>query len=143
MAGLECLSGIPGSLGGALRMNAGAFGAEISDHLVEVECLDGMGRFKVLKKDEVKFSYRRALRIRETYITGATFRFPSGCKESLFLIREDILAVGDSASPGSIRPPAVSSSDLRGTTPASSSKMQVSREGCSVGPRSRPSMPES
>ena len=92
LAGLECLSGIPGSLGGALRMNAGAFGAEISDHLVEVECLDGMGRFKVLKKDEVEFSYRRALRIRETYITGATFRFPPGCKESLFLIREDILA---------------------------------------------------
>ena len=92
LAGLECLSGIPGSLGGALRMNAGAFGAEISDHLVEVECLDGQGRFKVLQKDEVAFSYRRALRIRETYITGATFRFPPGCKESLFLIREDILA---------------------------------------------------
>ena len=92
LAGLECLSGIPGSLGGALRMNAGAFGAEISDHLVEVECLDGQGRFKVLQKDEVAFSYRQALRIRETYITGATFRFPPGCKEQLFLIREDILA---------------------------------------------------
>ena len=92
LAGLECLSGIPGSLGGALRMNAGAFGAEISDHLVEVECLDGQGCFKVLRKEEVAFSYRRALRIRETYITGATFRFPRGCRESLFLIREDILA---------------------------------------------------
>jgi UDP-N-acetylenolpyruvoylglucosamine reductase len=43
LVGLECLSGIPGSLGGALRMNAGAFGAEISDHLVEIECLDGQG----------------------------------------------------------------------------------------------------
>ena len=92
LVGLECLSGIPGSLGGALRMNAGAFGAEISDHLVEVECLDGQGCFKVLPKDEVEFSYRRALRIRETYIIGATFRFPLGSKESLFLIREDILA---------------------------------------------------
>ena len=92
LAGLECLSGIPGSLGGALRMNAGAFGAEVSDHLVNVECLDGQGCFKVLRKDEVEFSYRRARRIRETYITGATFRFPSGSKESLFITREEILA---------------------------------------------------
>ena len=92
LAGLECLSGIPGSLGGALRMNAGAFGAEISNHLVSVECLDCQGRFKVLQKDEVKFSYRQALRIRETYITGATFCFPSGSKESLFITREEILA---------------------------------------------------
>ena len=92
LAGLECLSGIPGSLGGALRMNAGAFGAEVSDHLVNVECLDGQGCFKVLRKDEVEFSYRRARRIRETYITGATFRFPSGPRESLFITREEILA---------------------------------------------------
>ncbi len=92
LAGLECLSGIPGSLGGALRMNAGAFGAEISDHLVNVECLNCQGRFKVLQKDEVNFSYRRALRIRETYITGATFRFPPGSKEPLFITREEILA---------------------------------------------------
>ena len=47
--GLENLSGIPGSLGGALRMNAGAFGAEISDYLISVKCMDYQGNFKVCR----------------------------------------------------------------------------------------------
>jgi len=143
LAGLECLSDIPGSLGGALRMNAGAFGAEISDHLVEVECLDGQGRFKVLKKDEVKFSYREALRIRETYIPAPPSAFPRVARNRSFSFARISWLGGDSASPGSMRLPAACSSDLRGTMPESSSRMRVLREKCSVGRRSRPSMLES
>lgn len=92
LAGLERLSGIPGTLGGALRMNAGAFDAEISDHLETVECMDFDGNHRHLSKPEVHFSYRQAPVIRDTYILGATFNFPPGMAESLFLERENILA---------------------------------------------------
>jgi UDP-N-acetylmuramate dehydrogenase len=92
LAGLERLSGIPGTLGGALRMNAGAFDAEISDHLVTVECMDFEGNHCVLQKSEVAFSYRQAPVIKDTYILGATFDFPRAAAEDLFKVREEILA---------------------------------------------------
>jgi len=92
LAGLERLSGIPGTLGGALRMNAGAFDAEISDHLVTVELMDYEGNYQVLEKGSVGFEYRKAPVIKNTYILGATFDFPDGFSEELFKIREDILA---------------------------------------------------
>jgi UDP-N-acetylmuramate dehydrogenase len=92
LAGLERLSGIPGTLGGALRMNAGAFDAEISDHLVRAEILDYEGRFKILEKVQVGFDYRKAPMIKDSYILGASFDFPGGDKEELFLIRQEILA---------------------------------------------------
>ena len=92
LAGLERLSGIPGTLGGALRMNAGAFDAEISDHLLEVECMDFEGNHRFLAKSEVGFSYRQAPVIRDTYILGATFNFPAGTAEKLFIVREGILS---------------------------------------------------
>ena len=92
LAGLERLSGIPGTLGGALRMNAGAFDAEISDHLLEVECMDFEGNRRFLAKSEVGFAYRQAPVIRDTYILGATFNFPAGAAEKLFMVREEILS---------------------------------------------------
>jgi UDP-N-acetylmuramate dehydrogenase len=92
LAGLERLSGIPGTLGGALRMNAGAFDAEISDHLTTVQCMDIEGNYRVLEKSQVSFSYRQAPVIKDTYILAATFHFPAGSAEALFVMREDILA---------------------------------------------------
>ena len=91
LSGLERLSGIPGTLGGALRMNAGAFDAEVSDCLLTVECMDQDGNYGRLEKSEVEFSYRRAPAIRDMYILGATFEFPRMDKESLFITRQDIL----------------------------------------------------
>lgn len=57
LGGLELLQGIPGSVGGAIRMNAGAYGQEISDRLEWVEILR-KGRVKRIKKTELTFSYR-------------------------------------------------------------------------------------
>ena len=92
LEGTQHLSGIPGTLGGALRMNAGAFDAEISDHLLTVECMDFGGKHQILEKEKVGFSYRQAPAIRDSYILGATFDFPGGSGETLFLAREEILA---------------------------------------------------
>lgn len=92
LAGLERLSGIPGTVGGALRMNAGAFDAEISDHLIHTEIMDYEGRFRRLEKAQVGFDYRKAATIKDSYILGASFDFPVGDREELFMTRQEILA---------------------------------------------------
>ena len=58
--GLAFLSGIPGTVGGALRMNAGAYGYEMADVLVEARALDGDGALHVLGPDAMGFSYRHS-----------------------------------------------------------------------------------
>lgn len=57
-AGLEFASGIPGSVGGAIYMNAGASGVETFEIVREVSFVDERGVLKVLQKDEIDFSYR-------------------------------------------------------------------------------------
>lgn len=58
IGGLEFLSGIPGTVGGALRMNAGAYGREVKDALVAAFGLDRSGRSEALMLDEMHMSYR-------------------------------------------------------------------------------------
>ena len=58
LAGLEFLRGIPGTIGGALRMNAGAYGREIKDVLVHASALDAAGRRHELGPAEMEFGYR-------------------------------------------------------------------------------------
>jgi len=58
VAGLEFLSGIPGTIGGSLRMNAGAYGREIKDVLVSAAALDERGQSHTLDCDDLQLSYR-------------------------------------------------------------------------------------
>jgi UDP-N-acetylmuramate dehydrogenase len=60
LAGLAFLSGIPGSIGGALRMNGGAFGAETKDVLIEARGLDRQGNVRSFSNAEMGFSYRHS-----------------------------------------------------------------------------------
>ena len=60
LSGLEFLSGIPGTLGGALMGNAGSWGGEIGELVEEVRVLDYNGKIKLLKKRQLKFSYRKS-----------------------------------------------------------------------------------
>ena len=60
VAGLEFLSGIPGTIGGALRMNGGAYGREMADVTVTATALDGEGRRHVLSREDLGFGYRRS-----------------------------------------------------------------------------------
>ena len=59
LAGLEFLSGVPGTIGGALRMNAGAFGGEMKDVTVSAQALDPAGNLQILGPVELGFRYRR------------------------------------------------------------------------------------
>lgn len=58
ISGLEFLSGIPGSIGGALRMNAGAYGAEVKDVLIDADAMDRRGQAHHLPLEQMKLSYR-------------------------------------------------------------------------------------
>lgn len=58
LAGFEFATGIPGTIGGAVRMNAGAYGGEIKDIIVSADVLDLDGNVKTLDKDELELGYR-------------------------------------------------------------------------------------
>ncbi len=60
IAGLSFLRGIPGSIGGALRMNGGAYGRETKDALVEARAVDRAGRVHVLNNTEMRYGYRHS-----------------------------------------------------------------------------------
>jgi len=65
LAGLTCLSGIPGTVGGAVVGNAGAFGKQIGDVIETVEVITPQGQLKTLSKEDCGFSYRDS-RLKET-----------------------------------------------------------------------------
>jgi UDP-N-acetylmuramate dehydrogenase len=78
VAGLEFLSGIPGTVGGNLRMNAGAYGTEIKDVLVKAEALDPEGGRHELTPEEMQLSYRRCGVPPGWIFIGATLRGRKG-----------------------------------------------------------------
>ncbi len=75
LTGLEFASGIPGSVGGAIYMNAGANGAETANTLESVEFVNEEGDLVILKKEDVEFSYRHSsFQKRKGAIVAATFQ---------------------------------------------------------------------
>ncbi len=78
LTGLEFLSGIPGTIGGALRMNAGAYGSEIRDILVSATALDGEGSERRLLPADLGFGYRRCTIAEDWIFTGAVLRGQRG-----------------------------------------------------------------
>jgi len=73
IARLSFLRGIPGSIGGALRMNGGAYGREVKDALIEARAVDRAGRVHVLGNADMRFAYR-SCGVPDDYIfTQATF----------------------------------------------------------------------
>ncbi|MBU0706871.1 UDP-N-acetylmuramate dehydrogenase [Patescibacteria group bacterium] len=82
LAGLEFASGIPGSVGGGIRGNAGAFGFELKDSLESVEALTPDNRRITLTKDECKFGYRDSIfKHTDDIVLTATFNLQQGDKE--------------------------------------------------------------
>lgn len=95
--GVEMLAGIPGTIGGAVIMNAGAYGGEISDHLVEVEIYRDDAIQKV-KKAEAAFSYRRSGFARDV-ILNASFKLPQGKLAELLQRRRELLLKRNQSQP--------------------------------------------
>jgi UDP-N-acetylmuramate dehydrogenase len=74
LSGLEFFIGIPGTLGGAIRMNAGAFGGETAEVVEQVVALDGRGRRHVLRPAELGFAYRHSGLPRDWIVVEAVLR---------------------------------------------------------------------
>lgn len=78
IAGLAFLSGIPGSIGGALRMNGGAFGGETKDVLIEARGVDRVGNARTFTNAEMGFSYRHCGAPDDIVFTSAIFQGRAG-----------------------------------------------------------------
>jgi len=87
--GVEMLAGIPGTIGGAVVMNAGAHGGEISNHLVDVEVLRGQEVQRV-KKEHAAFTYRHSS-FGNDVVLSASFKLPKGNKDELMKRRSEYL----------------------------------------------------
>lgn len=74
LAGLEFMRGVPGTVGGALRMNAGAYGREVADALVSAKILDRDGTLHVLTVDDFGYRYRHSSLPEDKIIIEATFK---------------------------------------------------------------------
>lgn len=74
IAGLEFYAGIPGTIGGALRMNAGCYGTETKDILVEAIALDRTGRRQVMPLSELGYSYRNSKAPNDLIFVEAVFK---------------------------------------------------------------------
>lgn len=70
LQGAEFLSGIPGTVGGALAMNAGCWGLDMGDLVKEAEVMDKNGKVKNLKRDQIKFAYRESSLAKYIILSG-------------------------------------------------------------------------
>lgn len=91
LTGFEFASGIPGTLGGAVMMNAGAYGGEMKDVLEEVTALTPDGELLVLKKEELDLGYRTSVIGKKGYIAlEALIRLEKGNPEEIRATMDDL-----------------------------------------------------
>lgn len=83
LAGLEFMVGIPGTVGGALRMNAGAYGAEIASVFQSATAIDPKGVVRELTWSDMGFGYRHADVPEDWIFTGAVFKGTPGDKHAI------------------------------------------------------------
>jgi UDP-N-acetylmuramate dehydrogenase len=100
-AGLDLtfLRTIPGSIGGALRMNAGCYGSYTADHFVSAKAVTRAGEVVTLTADDLDFRYRQSDLSPGTVLIGATFAPPKGEPEELHARMEQQLAKRDESQP--------------------------------------------
>jgi len=90
VAGLAFYRGIPGSIGGALRMNAGAHGSETKDVLIEARAVDRQGNIHVLPLADMGLTYRHSAVPRDWIMTQALFQGTAGDPAAILKEMEDV-----------------------------------------------------
>jgi UDP-N-acetylmuramate dehydrogenase len=99
LAGLSFFRGVPGAIGGALRMNAGAYGSETKDVLIEARAVDRGGNVRVMKNTDLGFSYRHSSAPLDLVYTRATFRGTPGDRAGIAAEMEQITDARESTQP--------------------------------------------
>ncbi len=99
IAGLEFYRGVPGAIGGALRMNAGAHGGETKDVLVSARGVDRSGAVRAFALESLGFSYRHSSAPEDVIFTQAIFRGRRGEPAEIFAQMERITAAREASQP--------------------------------------------
>jgi len=100
LSGLEFAHGIPGSVGGGVYMNAGAYGGEICQVCEEVELMDFQGNISVRSCEEMCFSYRHSILVDEQAIViSAVFRFESKSREEIRARMKELMGKRSASQP--------------------------------------------
>jgi len=97
--GLEFLSGIPGSIGGGMRMNAGAYGREFKDVLIEAEAIDTLGDVHRIPVADMDMGYRRCGVCKDWIFTSGVFRAEIGDPDAILRQMDDIKHAREASQP--------------------------------------------
>ncbi|WP_173977284.1 UDP-N-acetylmuramate dehydrogenase [Magnetospirillum sp. LM-5] len=103
LAGLEFLSGVPGTIGGALRMNAGAFGGEMKDVTLSAVTMDRQGRIQRLSGAELGFSYRHCAVPEDVVFLSAVLEGTPGDAAEIAARMEAIRTAREDSQPQRVR----------------------------------------
>ncbi|MBB3868178.1 UDP-N-acetylmuramate dehydrogenase [Geobacillus sp. NFOSA3] len=100
LTGLEFACGIPGSIGGAIMMNAGAYGGEVKDVIDHVKVITQTGECKILKKDDLQLGYRTSI-ISKTHdiVLEAVFQLKKGDPQKIKEKMDDLTFQRESKQP--------------------------------------------
>lgn len=99
LAGFEFLRGIPGTVGGAVRMNAGAYGREVADILVEATLVTRQGAVEVWPADRLQFSYRHSTMPEGAVVVEAVFAGRTGDRDAISAEMDRIATEREASQP--------------------------------------------
>jgi UDP-N-acetylmuramate dehydrogenase len=99
IAGMEFLRGVPGTIGGALRMNAGCYGREVADVFVQATALDSAGNKVTLTKADMGFVYRHTAAPEDLIFVEAVFEGTRDAPETIKARMEELVANREASQP--------------------------------------------
>ena len=103
ISGMEFLSCIPGSIGGAIIMNSGCYSSDISQVLLSIKVLDDQGNESEIKRDQIKFCYRGSSLPKNLIILSAKLRGTSSSKELIEKKQNDLIKKKKDSQPSQIK----------------------------------------
>lgn len=101
--GLEFLVGIPGTIGGGIKMNSGAFGAEFKDILIDVKAINNLGEIKTFSNKELQMGYRKIGLSKEWIFYEARFKSSKDSKDKITTKMRKIIHLRKEAQPTAVK----------------------------------------
>ena len=98
-SGLEFLIGIPGTIGGGIKMNSGAFGSEFKDVLIDVKAINHNGEYKIFSNEDLKMEYRKIGLKDEWIFLSARFKTSTDSEKNIRDKMKNIILSRKSAQP--------------------------------------------
>lgn len=99
LSGLEFMVGVPGTVGGAVRMNAGAYGREIKDVLTHAHAVDRLGHITELEPEDFAFTYRKSTLPEDLIILKASFKVTQADPDEIWMRMQDISSARAESQP--------------------------------------------